>query len=127
MKLIIRFFDKLEDRVRNRLSRFPILYGFVGGIGVVLFWRGIWHTADNYSFMSGPVSLILGSIILLLSGVFVSAFVGNRIIITGLKGEKKLVEKNEDEINAEESELKKIEHTINKIEHDIDIIKKHHE
>lgn len=126
MKHIVHFFDKLEDKIRHRLSRSPIFYGFVGGIGVVLFWRGIWHTADNYEFMSGPVSLILGTVILLMSGVFVSAFVGNRIIITGLKGEKKLVEKSEEEINTEESEIKKIEHSIKKIEHDVAMIRRHH-
>ena len=38
--------DKLEDHVRGFLSHYPIVYAFVGGIGVVIFWRGVWHTAD---------------------------------------------------------------------------------
>ena len=45
-KNIVKFFDKLEDKTRAMLSRMPILYAFVGGIGVVLFWRGVWHTTD---------------------------------------------------------------------------------
>ena len=123
MKNIVHFFDKLEDRIRKQLSRYPIAYGFVGGIGVVLFWRGIWHTADDVG-MSGLTSIILGTIILLLSGVFVSVFVGNRIIITGLRGEKKLAEKTEDEISLEESELEHIQRTVSHIEKELSDIKK---
>jgi len=37
---IYHFFDKLEDRVRGWLSHRTIFYGFIGGIGAVLFWRG---------------------------------------------------------------------------------------
>jgi hypothetical protein len=123
MKNIVHFFDKLEDKIRKQLSRYPIAYGFVGGIGVVLFWRGIWHTADDIG-MSGTTSIILGTIILLLSGVFVSVFVGNRIIITGLRGEKKLAEKTEDEISLEESELEHIQRTVSHIEKELSDIKK---
>jgi hypothetical protein len=121
---IITFFDKLEDKIRSHLSRFPIVYAFIGGIGVILFWRGIWHTADIFEVLNGPVSTILGTIILLLSGVFVSAFIGNRIIITGLRGEKKLAEKTETEVVSEESELKNIQKTVNRIEKDLSDIKK---
>ena len=123
-KKIYIYFDKLEDKVRGHLSRSPIIYGFVGGVGVVLFWRGIWHTADQYSFMTGPVTTVIGTIILLISGVFVSVFVGNRLILTGLLGEKKLSEKTEDEIANEEAELKKVEHTMRHIESEIDELKK---
>ena len=53
---ISRFFDKLEDRVRSWLSHQPILYALIGGIGIVLFWRGVWHTAD-YLMGIGPALL----------------------------------------------------------------------
>ncbi len=122
MEKLIHFFDKLEDKTRGHLSRYPLLYAFIGGVGIVLFWRGVWHMADDFG-MSSLSSLTLGSIILLASGVFVSVFVGNRLIISGLKGEKKLVEKTEDEIKAEGSELKSIEKTLHNIEKDIEKIK----
>lgn len=117
------FFDKLEDKVRSHLSRYPIIYGFVGGIGIVLFWRGVWHTADEYAFMTGPITFIIGSIILLISGIFVSVFVGNRLIISGIKGERKIDDKTREEIISEESELKKIEKTIHHLEKEIDELK----
>ncbi|HRH26657.1 MAG TPA: hypothetical protein PLZ99_00680 [Parcubacteria group bacterium] len=136
-KNIVKFFDKLEDKTRAMLSRMPILYAFVGGIGVVLFWRGVWHTTDfltayflgeeELSFanlMDGPLSFILGTVILLITGVYVSAFIGNRLIISGLSGEKKLAEKTEDEIKAEEDEIKKLQRTISKVESHIENIEK---
>ena len=46
LREIIHFFDKLEDKTRGTLSHYPFLYAFLGGIGVVLFWRGVWHTND---------------------------------------------------------------------------------
>lgn len=102
---VMTFFDKFEDRVRGRLSRKPLLYAFIGGIGVVLFWRGIWHTADMFPSLNGPVSTIIGLVILLATGIFVSAFVGNRLILTGLTGEKKLTDKTRDELQADEAKM----------------------
>ena len=90
---IVKFFDKLEDRVRGKLSHYPILYAFVGGVGLILFWRGVWHLADTAN-MSAIISTILGLIILLMTGVFVSSFIGSRLIISGLIGEKKTYRKS---------------------------------
>lgn len=118
MKGIIRFFDKLEDRVRGRLSRLPIWYALIGGVGIVLFWRGVWHTADvvssvlsgpsgryeiisRWQFWDGPVTAAIGITLLLATGLFVSNFIGNEIIISGLRGEKKLAEKTEAEVKTE--------------------------
>ena len=85
---IIKFFDRLEDRVRGNLSHYPITYAVISSVGVVLIWRGIWHTADLFPFMTGPVSMIIGLIMLLLTGLFVSFFIGDAILIAGLKREK---------------------------------------
>ncbi|HLD70863.1 MAG TPA: hypothetical protein VI937_03195 [Negativicutes bacterium] len=117
---LIKFFDKLEDKTRYRLSKLPILYAIIGGIGIVLFWRGVWHTADylmlRYVYVKfegssidlseaiwwdGPLSFLIGTVLLLMSGLFVSNFIGNEIIISGLRREKKLAEKTSDEVKTE--------------------------
>jgi hypothetical protein len=119
----LKFFDKFEDKIRANLSRHPIVYSLVGGVAIVLFWRGVWMTADEFEFLTGPVSILVSVVILLASGLFVSFFVGDQILISGLKKDKKLIEKTEDEIKAESavltevrSELKKIEKELEKIE-----------
>jgi hypothetical protein len=121
LKNIIRFFNKLENKVKGKLSHYPILYALIGGIGVVLFWRGVWHIADDVS-MGSVISLIIGSIMLLISGIFVSTFVGNKIIISGLVGEKKLEEKEEQELQTEEMQLRSLQSTLNKLEKKLDHI-----
>lgn len=136
--------DKLEDKVRGRLSHYPILYAFIGGAGIIIFWRGVWHSVDtlmellNFSsttttsmtalpWWDGPLSILIGTILLLTVGLFVTSFIGNEIILSGLKKEKKLAEKTEDEIKSELKEdieindeihninrrLKRIENVIN--------------
>ena len=119
-----KFFDRLEDRLRNHLSHYPIAYAFVGGVGVVLFWRGVWHTADLFAFMTGPVSTIIGVVILLLVGLFVSVFIGDSIIITGMRHEKKLADKTEVEVETEKEELDEVREMVRKMEHEVEGIKK---
>lgn len=120
IKKIYRWGDRLEDVIRKKLSHYPILYAFVGGTGIIVFWRGIWHTIDfamehyfyfgniasstsalSLPWWDGPMFILIGAALLLLVGLFVPSFIGNEIIISGLKGEKKAVEKTEQEIKDE--------------------------
>ncbi len=130
-KKILNFFDKLEDYIRGHLSRYPIVYTLIGGVAIVLFWRGVWHTADLLQAQGGwlgwlfyePTNMVIVTIILLASGLFVSYFIGDTILMSGMKGEKKLADKTEREIREEEVELKKIQATIKEIEKDVEQIK----
>jgi|SRR3989344_3717651 len=140
-KFIYRFFDKLEDKVRGSLSHYPIIYALIGGVGVVLFWRGVWHTTDYFMMLSnsanydqssinlsdaiwwdGPVSFLIGTVLLLLTGLFVSDFIGNEIIITGLGGEKKLSEKTEKEVKNEARAIVDIKNEVQEISRKLDIL-----
>lgn len=119
--------DKFEDRVRARLSRWPIIYAFIGGLAIVVFWRGIWHTTDwihNYlgvpAYLDGPLSVVAGTLILLATGLIVSSFIGERIIISGLKGERKVVDQTIEEMMEEEGLIKQIKNKVNKIEKEVD-------
>lgn len=110
MKGIINWFDKFEDKIRARLSKHPILYALIGGTSIVLFWRGVWHLADRISFTSGPngelFSLGLSVVVMLATGTFVSFFITNRVLLSGLLHEKKLAEKTHDNsIKLERTEL----------------------
>ncbi|MFH1200944.1 MAG: hypothetical protein V1484_01260 [bacterium] len=142
LKKIIKFFDKLEDKIRGKLSHYPILYAIIGGVGVVLFWRGVWHIADfftdlifsfqqnssidlgNLPWWDGFLSLVLGGVLLLSTGLFVFGFIGNEVIISGLKGEKKLVEKTEEEVKIETGAIKEIKKGVEEISHRLDDIEK---
>lgn len=140
MKSVIKFFDKLEDKIRGKLSHYPILYAFIGGFGMVIFWRGVWHTTDFFTeiifsyqlngsidlgslpWWDGPLSLLVGSILLLLTGLFVFDFIGSQAIISGIKGEKRLEEKTEEEIKTETEVIKGIEKEVKEISHRLDDI-----
>ena len=119
MKRILNFFDKLEDGIRASLSRRPIVYAFVGGTAIVLFWRGVWMVADTIPFLTGPVSIFVSVAILLAMGLFVSFFIGDNIIISGLKKEKKLDEKIASEVKTELDILNDIQKRLEDIEREI--------
>jgi len=120
---LVHLFDRLEDRIRGTLSHYPITYALVSGVGIVLFWRGVWHTADIFPFMTGPVSLLISLVILLSTGLFVSFFVGENIIVAGIRREKKFVEKVESTIETEKEELDDIRRTIKSMDADVKELK----
>lgn len=131
---VYRFFDKLEDKIRGRLSHYPIIYAFIGGAGVIIFWRGIWHTVDyimeffavgdmvsstsisELPWWDGPLSIVFGVVLLLATGLFVASFIGTEIVISGLKGEKKLTEKTEEEVEFDVKESKDIKKEIHEMD-----------
>lgn len=119
MKKIFHFFDKLEDNIRATLSKHNILYAFIGGVAIVLFWRGVWHTADAIPFLTGPVSILISVTVLLLTGLFVSFFIGDEIIISGLKKEKRLDEKVASEVKTELDVLNNIQKRLDSIEKEL--------
>jgi hypothetical protein len=71
-----------RDRdLRRRLWHHPFFLAFLGGIGVILFWRGIWHLADVTPFLSHPLtSLLVGAVILAATGLFILQLVGTAAV-----------------------------------------------
>jgi hypothetical protein len=124
-KKIVRFFDKLEDVLRARLSHHPILYAFIGGIGVVLFWKGVWETAEQFPELFGVSSILLGLFLTLPTGLFVSFFIGDNIILSGYKREKKLTERTENELHAEKDAVQELLVRMARLEAGIEEIGKH--
>ena len=111
--------SKLREKITIFLSHHPKLYALVVGIGIVLFWRGVWHTTDSIhgylsfyqknstigsffsSWWDGPLSLAVGVLILYFAGAFISSFIGNELILSGLRREKRLAQKTESEVKGE--------------------------
>src|SRR3989344_305655 len=124
VKKIVSFFDKLEDEVRIRLSHNPILYALVGAVGIILLWKGVWEMAELIPALHGFGSVVAGVVILLFSGLLVSFFIGDSIIISGVKKEKKLVERSElDILRAEQTHTEEILAKLDHLEDDIHNIK----
>ena len=147
IKWVVKYFDGVEDRLRAKLSHRSILYAIIGGTLTILFWRAIWHTADkimvgeSFSYMAGeskrilesvgwggfifyePVTLIWTFFLLLLTGLFVSIMIGDKIILSGIKHEKRVDQKTEEEIEAEEVEIKDLAKKIVVMSEDIEEIK----
>jgi hypothetical protein len=108
---------KIFNKFHIFLSHHSYLYATIAGIGIVLFWRGVWHSADsvhlyirNYNssisllehpWWDGPLSFIVGCFILYITRAFVSSFIGNELILSGLRVEKKLTEETESDVKLE--------------------------
>lgn len=113
-KKIHRYFDKLEDRVRGRLSKSPLIYSFIGAVATVSIWRGVWEVSDALNIPSW-VSLVGGIVLAMITGLFVSFFIGDNIVISGLQQEKRTDEKTKEEIIKEEHELEEVRKDIREI------------
>ncbi|HRY62833.1 MAG TPA: hypothetical protein P5056_03640 [Candidatus Paceibacterota bacterium] len=127
MKKLLKFFDKLEDHVREYLSGVPVIYSLIGATAIVVFWDGISRVMDSIEifdgFWGGMLAIFISVVVLLLTGLLVSFFVGDVIILSGIKHEKKSTDKTREELLEEEKELKDAIKKISHIEHDMEEIK----
>lgn len=110
-KIIFKIFDKLEDIIRGKLTHYPIIYSIIGSVAIVSIWRGIWVISDDLK-LTGWESLIGGTLLALVTGLMVSFFIGENIIISGLNRGKKIEEKTEAEVRYEENILFEIQKDI---------------
>lgn len=131
MKKIVKFFDRLEDVLREGLSLYPILYALVGGFSTILLWRAVWHTADILKntgndfltwFFYEPNQIWINTILLLMIGLFVSIFVGPHVLISGLRKERKIEEKVVEAEKTEEVTLSHVRDEIKKLEKQVEEI-----
>lgn len=123
MKSITKTLLEAEDSARQYFERVPFVQAFFAGIGVIIFWRGIWEWLDVYR-ISPLVSVLVGSLILLCVGVFVQTFIGNTIIIKNVKQEeqleKKAIKEMEGEVGVEEVTLASLSAKIDALAKKID-------
>ena len=68
----------------------------------------------------GPLSLFVGSITLYFTGAFISSFIGNELILSGLRGEKRLNQKTEVEVRSEMTAITDIKNSIKEINRALD-------
>jgi membrane protein DedA with SNARE-associated domain len=126
-KGIINFFDKLEDRVRARLSHHPVVYSIIGGTALILFWEGVSILVSFVPFLhtitGGLILMFVSLSVALMVGIFVSFFVGDTIILSGINKEKKLIDKEESELIAESKMMAQMEKKVDEIDN---IIKEMH-
>ena len=109
----------IEERARKFFEKYPFVHAFLAGIGVIIFWRGVWELLDHNGV--GPVeSIVLGALILGGVGLFIQTFLGNTIIIKNVKQEeqkeKKVIQTIEGEVGEEEVTLKKLADKIDALE-----------
>ena len=122
IKKVVIFFDKLEDKIRIKLSRHPVVYAIIGAIGIILVWKGVEDTAEIIG-LTGPSAFFVGLVMLLLTGLLVTFFIGDSIILSGLKKEKKIVEKTEVEVKAEQTEMEYVVEELDHIERELQGLK----
>jgi uncharacterized protein YneF (UPF0154 family) len=114
LNAIHKVLDEVEDKARIKLVHHPLVYAFIGSVGIVSIWRGIWHISDDWGVSSWG-SLIFGILITVLTGLFVSFFIGENIIISGLNKEKRIDEKTEEEIHKERTTITEMQKDIKEI------------
>lgn len=125
MKLL-RFFDLMEDKIRHRLSRWPILYALIGILGIVLIWRGVWHLADEIN-LNPWLSIIFGVVILLSTGLLVAIAIGDEVLINAFRGRRKITEIRLEEALTLADRVEEIKKLLDSINSRVGAIKKEEE
>ena len=84
----IDYFEYKRAELTNRFRSHYLLYTFIGGIGMIVFWRGIWDLTYIIPIIQNPIgSILLGLILMAITG-FIASIGDRRIISTQDKFEE---------------------------------------
>ncbi len=119
MKITNQLLD-IEKNARKFFERIPFIQAFLAGVGVIIFWRGVWELSDRIN-IHPALSILIGCLILGGIGVFVQTFIGNMIIIKNVKREE---EKEKQSMKIIEGEVVTEEITLEQISRKIDALAK---
>lgn len=118
MRHITNTLLKIEERARVYFEKIPFIHAFLAGIGVIIFWRGVWELLDRLG-VSPVESILLGSLILGGVGVFIQTFLGNTLIIKNVakeeREEKEILKVVGTEMMEEEIALQEIAQKVNQL------------
>lgn len=112
LKNIKKGFEQFEIKTRKKLKAHHFLFAFVGGVGVIMFWYGVWDITSK--IMPSWCSMIIGMLILIFLGIFIIETVGKEALVEEIeqatKNEKKTVER----LEKIEAKLEKTEKRLEK-------------
>jgi hypothetical protein len=113
----------MEESARRYFEKVPFLQAFIAGVGVIIFWRGVWELLDDMR-VSPTLSIVLGCLLLAGVGVFLQTFIGNTIIIKNVhqeeKTEQKELHKLEGHVKVEEVTLAELSRKLDALAEKID-------
>ena len=72
----------------------------------------------------GPLSFLVGSMILYFTGAFTASFIGNELILSGLRGERKLSERTEANLKNEVTAIADIKEELVIISKKLELLEK---
>lgn len=75
MKKVIELLNKVEEKFRNALRRYPVAYTFVGGVSGAVFLWGVWSIVDSiFAQFNNLNNWITGGVSITVAVVFFSVF-----------------------------------------------------
>ncbi len=105
-----------EANAQQFLSKYPSVYAVLAAVSVILFWKGVTDIAGQYSFLSGPLLILVSFPIMVMLGLFLPFFVTDRTLLKKLNKEEKVVEREE---IKEEKVLAELSDTIREMDQEI--------
>lgn len=73
----VRFTHSFIKKRENFIKAHHILYTFIAGVGLIVFWYGIWEGLKLIPYLGHPlVAIVLGGTMVLVCGAYVYQFIG---------------------------------------------------
>jgi len=119
----VRFTHSFIRKREHFIKSHHIIYTFVAGVGLIIFWYGIWEGLRLIPIIGNPlVAVLLGGVMVLVCGAYAYQFIGNqadnfRKEFNHVSGELDQVSEDVEDISEELDEVAKdVENFADKVD-----------